>query len=93
MPAWRTWLDWIPSNRLPYTGAITAMAHEVGHLFLGPNSHSPVGIMSAGWKEDDLKQASQARLTFISSEAERVRIEVRRRQEQQRTTSASTLLK
>ena len=25
-----------------------AMAHEVGHLFLGPNSHSLTGIMRAG---------------------------------------------
>jgi hypothetical protein len=66
-----------------------AMAHEIGHLFLGPNSHSSVGIMRAGWKEDDLKQASQARLTFTTSEAEHIRLEVRRRQERQRTASGS----
>ena len=66
-----------------------AMAHEIGHLFLGPNSHSPVGIMRAGWKEDDLRRASQASLTFTTDQADRIRAEVRRRQEQQRTTSAS----
>ena len=66
-----------------------AMTHEIGHLFLGPNSHSSVGIMRAGWKEDDLKQASQARLTFTTSEAERIRTEVRQSQEQQPTASGS----
>lgn len=57
-----------------------AMAHEIGHLFLGPNSHSPSGIMRAGWKEDDLLKASQARLTFTPDEARRIRTEVRHRQ-------------
>jgi hypothetical protein len=70
-----------------------AMAHEIGHLFLGPNSHSPVGVMRAGWKEDELLEASQARLTFTSDQARHIRIEVRHRQEQQRTASASALLK
>jgi len=45
--------------------------------------------MRAGWKEDDLKQASQARLTFTTSEAERIRTEVRQSQEQQPTASGS----
>jgi hypothetical protein len=70
-----------------------AMAHEIGHLFLGPNSHSPVGIMRAGWNEDDLKRASQAGLMFTADEATRIRTEVRHRQELQRTASASTLAK
>jgi hypothetical protein len=70
-----------------------AIAHEIGHLFLGPNSHSPVGIMRAGWKEQDLLEASQARLTFTTDQARLFRTEVQQRQEQQRTASASTLLK
>lgn len=70
-----------------------AMAHEIGHLFLGPNSHSPVGIMRGGWKEQDLLEASQARLTFTTDQARLFRTEVQQRQEQQRTASASTLLK
>jgi len=70
-----------------------AMAHEIGHLFLGPNSHSPVGIMRAGWKEEDLLEASQARLIFTPNQAQRIRTEVRHRQEQQRTASVSTLVK
>jgi hypothetical protein len=70
-----------------------AIAHEIGHLFLGPNSHSPVGIMRAGWKEEDLKRASQVGLTFTADEARRIRTDVRHRQEPQRTASASTLAK
>jgi hypothetical protein len=70
-----------------------AIAHEIGHLFLGPNSHSPVGVMRAGWKEQDLLEASQARLTFTNDQARLIRTEVRNRKEQQRTASASTLSK
>lgn len=70
-----------------------AMAHEIGHLFLGSNSHSPVGIMRAGWKEEDLLKASQARLTFTPDQARRILAEVRRRQEQHQTASASTLVR
>jgi hypothetical protein len=70
-----------------------AIAHEIGHLFLGPNSHSPVGIMRGGWKQDDLLKASQARVTFTPDQAQRIRTEVRHRQEQQGTASALTLAK
>jgi hypothetical protein len=59
-----------------------AMAHEIGHLFLGPNSHSPAGIMRAGWKEQDLLEASQARLTFTADQARLIRAGVRQSQEQ-----------
>jgi len=60
---------------------------------LGANSHSPVGIMRAGWKEQDLLEASQARLCFTPEQAAGIRAEVRHRQERQQTASASTLLK
>jgi hypothetical protein len=60
-----------------------AIAHEIGHLFLGPNSHSPAGIMRAGWKEQDLLEASQARLTFTPDQARRIQTEVRHRQKKQ----------
>jgi hypothetical protein len=76
-----------------YQVLAVAMAHEIGHLFLGPNSHSAVGIMRAGWKEDDLLKASQARLTFTPDQAQRIRTEVRYRQEQHGTASAFMLAK
>ena len=32
-----------------------AVAHEVGHLLLGPNAHSATGIMRGVWSPGDLK--------------------------------------
>lgn len=59
-----------------------AMTHEIGHLFLGTNSDSRLGIMCGRWKEDDLVKVSHAHLTFTPDEARRIRAEVCRRQKQ-----------
>jgi hypothetical protein len=40
-----------------------AMAHEIGHLLLGPG-HSPVGIMRAEWNRKDLESAARNQLSF-----------------------------
>ena len=50
-----------------------AIAHELGHLLLGPGSHSESGIMMAQWKEKALKGAPKASFLFTRREAERVR--------------------
>ena len=34
-----------------------AAAHEIGHLLLGSNSHSPFGLMRARWSGQDLQNA------------------------------------
>jgi hypothetical protein len=41
-----------------------AMAHELGHLLLGTNSHSPSGLMRAHWTREDLANASKGNLLF-----------------------------
>jgi hypothetical protein len=41
-----------------------AMAHELGHLLLGTNSHSPSGLMRAHWTREDLANASKGNLRF-----------------------------
>lgn len=41
-----------------------AMAHELGHLLLGSNSHSPTGLMSADWRTADLIHMEQGGLLF-----------------------------
>ena len=89
------WVDKLASLGIAeeYQVLAAAMAHEIGHLFLGPNSHSAVGIMRAGWNEDDLKRASQAGLMFTADQARRIRADVGRRQDPKRTASASTLAK
>jgi len=89
------WVDKLASLGIAeeYQVLGVAMAHEIGHLFLGPNSHSPVGIMRAGWKDKDLLEVSQARFTFTTDQSQRIQREVRYRQENQGTTSALTLVK
>ena len=50
-----------------------AMAHELGHLLLGTNSHSPNGLMRANWTGEDLKDASRGNLCFSSEQTLRIR--------------------
>jgi hypothetical protein len=45
------------------------LAHELGHLLLGTNSHAPTGIMCARWQPTDLANASQGRLLFSPLES------------------------
>src|SRR5262249_31066858 len=32
-----------------------AVAHEIGHLLMGTNSHAPRGLMRAGWRTNELR--------------------------------------
>jgi hypothetical protein len=50
-----------------------AVAHEIGHLLMGTNSHSPHGLMREGWKVNDLREMSQRHLLFSKEEVERMR--------------------
>jgi hypothetical protein len=49
------------------------VAHEIGHLLLGTNSHAPTGLMRARWQPADLADASQARLLFSRLESQEMR--------------------
>jgi len=53
-----------------------AIAHEIGHVLLGPNSHSRTGIMRGNWDRGYLQEASQGQLLFTRDQAERIRAEV-----------------
>jgi hypothetical protein len=55
------------------------VAHELGHLLLGSNSHSPVGIMTARWDAPTVTRISQEGLYFDRQQAERIQSEMRRR--------------
>jgi hypothetical protein len=46
-----------------------AMAHEIGHLLLGPG-HSQVGIMQAEWTREDLARAARNELSFTPQQME-----------------------
>ena len=56
-----------------------ALAHEIGHLLLGTNSHALNGIMRAHWTEEELRLASAGRFTFLPQQAAKMRAEVRQR--------------
>jgi hypothetical protein len=50
-----------------------AVAHEIGHLLLGTNSHAPTGLMRARWQPSDLASASKGTLLFSPLEAQEMR--------------------
>jgi hypothetical protein len=41
-----------------------AMAHEIGHLLLGSQSHTTRGLMRAHWSREDFRNAAQRSLRF-----------------------------
>ena len=45
------------------------IAHEVGHLLLGTDSHSHEGIMQGRWEDTQLREAGKGNLQFTSSQA------------------------
>jgi hypothetical protein len=47
----------------------TVAAHEIGHLLLGSQSHSAMGVMSAHWGETELRRVSMGGLRFTSEQA------------------------
>jgi hypothetical protein len=47
-------------------------AHEIGHLLLGSNSHSPWGIMRAHWNMEELARANKRLLFFTKSQSHRM---------------------
>ena len=53
-----------------------AMAHEIGHLLLGHDSHAPAGIMSPRLGPEQIAQAGRGLLRFLPGEARRLRYEV-----------------
>ena len=55
------------------------IAHELGHLLLGTNSHSPTGIMCGNWDHDYLRLALRGRQIFTTQQSASMRAMVLRR--------------
>ena len=55
------------------------MVHEIGHLLLGPNSHSAIGIMQPRWGKYQVRQIMKGELVFTEEQSELIRAEVWRR--------------
>jgi hypothetical protein len=50
-----------------------AIAHEIGHLLLGKNSHSNAGLMRPRWPSRDLEAKHWEEFTFTSEQVRRLR--------------------
>lgn len=62
------------NNRVTSTAMLaTVIAHEIGHLLLGRESHSSVGIMKARWRRDDLQTIARGRMVFTPEQSKRMR--------------------
>ena len=55
------------------------IAHELGHLPLGLNSHSKAGIMRVPWRSKDLQKAGQDGMRFTPKQSERIRANLLKR--------------
>jgi hypothetical protein len=67
-----------------------AIAHELGHLLLGPNGHSAGGIMQGEWEPKQLRLALMGGLVFTSQQSKVLRVAARARIENQRDSLTST---
>jgi hypothetical protein len=56
-----------------------AIAHEIGHLLLGPDSHSGTGIMQRNWEREQLRKAMMGTLLFTSEQSKVIRDQAQRR--------------
>ena len=56
-----------------------AIAHEIGHLLLGSNSHSRLGLMRGKWNKEDMQSGARGLLFFQPEQAEVIRTGVRAR--------------
>jgi len=50
------------------------IAHELGHLLLGSNSHATAGIMRANWRKPEISAAGKGLLGFSETQAETMRV-------------------
>jgi hypothetical protein len=73
-----------PERTLAHT-----VAHELGHLLLGSNSHSPSGIMTGKWSRQDLISISQFGLSFTTQQSDVIRAEVWKRMSQASSSQMS----
>ena len=50
------------------------IAHELGHLLLGRDSHSATGLMAPVWQAGEVRMASHGILFFSGDQQERIRL-------------------
>lgn len=55
----------------------SVMAHELGHLLLGSNSHAAMGIMRARWHAEELHRAARGNLLFTPEQSDQMRAKLK----------------
>jgi hypothetical protein len=65
----------------PFQILANAMAHEIGHLLLGPDHHSREGVMRACWDREFLEEVSQGQMHFTREQAQLIRLDMQTRTE------------
>ncbi len=55
-----------------------AIAHELGHLLLGPGAHSDEGVMRRAWNARDFALALRGGLYFTAPQAQRMQAQLKR---------------
>jgi hypothetical protein len=73
----------------PYAVLGPAIAHEIGHLLLGSQGHSPTGIMRASWQRRDYEAPPLGAFKFTAGQAVQMRAEVKRRVQEQGATEVA----
>jgi hypothetical protein len=48
------------------------IAHEIGHLLLGPNSHAKSGMMQSRWERKQVRQAMTGALSFTPQQSKTI---------------------
>jgi hypothetical protein len=67
------------------------IAHEIGHLLLNQEVHSPHGIMRGEWSFLDFRDMTSGMLLFTPEQAEYLRADVRSRNTRQEIIKVATL--
>jgi hypothetical protein len=78
---------WLQVSQSQVLGLVAA--HELGHLLLGLDAHSSMGIMRSSWNKGDLERASQGLLHFTPQQSEHIRAAVRARTKERAALQAS----
>lgn len=66
-----------------------AIAHELGHLLLGADSHSRRGVMHPSWGREQIELVTIGELLFTSNQAVRIRAEAARRSKEAEAKAAA----
>ena len=56
-----------------------ALVHEIGHLLLDSDDHTPSGIMRAEWDREDLNGILRGQSHFTSGQVRRMKANIERR--------------